>query len=210
MYRERVIVAGAFIIVIIASIIMACKVQGNSSNGEYEEWVYPYEEEFKKQEFVGILSGYERELLVINSEVYWPKTRDEYEDERYESGKYIKISESQRARNGYIAEKTGDYEVYYYSLEEVEPFYVGICITDEEGNLLYHGISNVNNRQALGRIHLEKKKEYYTDVFYLLDKEMIQRYESLSGDKVSKLQYPTYTKQEWYYIEMCTVKAVQQ
>ncbi len=126
---------------------------------EYRDLIYLADEELEKENFKARLGGYIKNLEVKDSVGY----RIGIYGLLYHKENYHKLTEEPaQERCDYMAYETNNYEIYYYSLEEVEPFYVGICITNDNGDILYRGVSDVNNRAALGNIHVEEGEVYET------------------------------------------------
>lgn len=166
---------------------------------EYRALLHQSDEEYEKENFKAGLGGYIKNLAVKDSVGY----RIGIYGMLYNKENYHKLTEiSAQERSDYQSHETNDYALYYYSLEEVEPFYVGICITDENGEFLYRGVSNVNQREPLSTIHFDEYKRYESRIFYLLDEATIKQYEEYSGDTVPKDKYPKQTNYRWDIMEM--------
>ena len=124
----------------------------------------------------------------------------------YHKEDYISMTEMESFNYEYTAYDTADYDVYYYSLYPVESFPVGICIEDEGGNILYSGVADVNNREALAQVHMEKGETYYSRIYYLIDDNGVKAYQKYTKKGVSLEGYPTYENHRWDYMEIFAIK----
>lgn len=205
MNKKKVIIGSVLTVAIILVAVVGIQLCRNNIK-EYRELIYLADEEFDKENFKAGLGGYIKNLEVKDSVGY----RIGIYGMLYHKENYHKLTEeTAQERCDYMAHETNDYEIYYYSLEEVEPFYVGICITNDNGDILYRGVSDVNNKASLGTIYVEEGEVYNSRIFYLLDEDVIKEYEKFSGDTVSKEQYPTQTNYRWDIMEVFGGKEAQ-
>lgn len=197
-----IVIAAALILV---SVVGVQLIRYNNIK-EYRELLHRADEEFDKDGFRAGFGGYIKNLEVKDSVGYVVGIYGML----FDKVDYTKLTEAEGFNYyDYMAYETNDYDLYYYSLEEVEPFYVGICITDDNGDILYRGVSEINNREPLGTIHMEEMKVYDSIIFYLLDEDAIKAYEEYSGDTVPKDKYPTKTNYRWDIMEIFGGKATQ-
>lgn len=206
MNKKKWIIGSVVAVALILVSVISVQLIRYNNIKEYRDLIYLADEELEKENFKARLGGYIKNLEVKDSVGY----RIGIYGLLYHKENFHKLTEgSAQERCDYMAYETNDYDVYYYSLEEVEPFYVGICITNDRGDVLYYGVSDVNNKKPLGRIHVEEGEVYASRIFYLLDEEVIKQYEEFTGDKVPQDKYPTQTNYRWDIMEVFGCKEAQ-
>ena len=193
--KKYIIIAAAVIFVLTVAVINIIRYNNIK---EYKSWLQAADKEYDKENFAGGLGGYVRNIEVKDGEGYFIGIYGLL----YNKEDYISMSEMKSFDYEYTAYETGDYDVYYYSLYPVESFPVGISIENELGTFLYCGVSDVNNREPLRKIHLVKGETYKCKLYYLIDENAINGFRNYTKTGVSVEGYPTYTNQRWDFLEI--------
>ena len=68
------------------------------------------------------------------------------------------------------------------------------------------GVTDINNRQAIGQVHFEKGQNYYSKIYYLLDEDVVNAFASYTKTGVSVEGLPTYDNKRWDFVEMFCIK----
>lgn len=198
--KKKIIVIVGLIIVAVAAAVIGIIRYNNIK--EYKSWLEATDEEFEKENYFDSLGGYVRNIEVKDGAGYFIGITGIM----YHIEDYVSMSEMESFDYESTADETGDFDVYYYSLYEVDSFPVGICIENSRGDILYAGVSDVNNREAIGQIHMDKGQNYYSKIYYLLDEETVNAFETYTKTGVSVEGFPTYENKRWDYVEMFCVK----
>lgn len=155
-----------------------------------------------KANFSDSLGGYVRNIEVKDGAGYFIGIKGIM----YNQEDYVSMSEMKSFDYDTTAGETGDFDVYYYSLYEVESFPVGICIENSRGDILFAGVTDINNREAIGQIHMEAGQNYHSKIYYLLDENTVNEFVKYTKTGVSVDGYPTYENKRWDFVEMFGVK----
>lgn len=193
--KKIIVIVALILVAVVAAVIGICRYNNIK---EYKAWLEAADEEYDKENYAGGLGGYIRNIEIKDGIGYFIGIYGLM----YHKEDYISMSEMKYFNYEYTAYETADYDVYYYSLYPVDSFPVGICIEDEGGNIIYSGVADVNNREALGQVHFEKGKTYFSRIYYMLDDSVVNAFVEYTKTGVSIEGYPTYENQRWDFMEM--------
>ncbi|MBO5389897.1 MAG: hypothetical protein J6A59_17520 [Lachnospiraceae bacterium] len=197
--KKIIIIIGAVLLVAVAATIGIIRYNNIK---EYKSWLEATDEEFDKANFSDSLGGYVRNIEVKDGAGYFIGIKGIM----YNQEDYVSMSEMKSFDYDTTAGETGEFDVYYYSLYEVESFPVGICIENSRGDILFAGVTDINNREAIGQIHMEAGQNYHSKIYYLLDENTVNAFVKHTKTGVSVDGYPKYENKRWDFVEMFGVK----